>query len=64
MQLHGKRFKQEILEIEHNGKTLPISWIVLKKTGFFRDKKSIYEKILPLNDVGLGYVKLGSPRTR
>lgn len=26
---------------------------------FFKEKKSIYDKIFPLNDVGLGYVKLG-----
>ncbi len=58
---HGKRFKQEILEIEHNGKNIAdiLDMTVEESLDFFRDKKSIYEKILPLNDVGLGYVKLG-----
>lgn len=58
---HGKRFKQEILEIEHNGKNIAdiLDMTVEESLDFFRDKKSIYDKILPLNDVGLGYVKLG-----
>lgn len=58
---HGKRFKQEILEIEHNGKSIAgiLDMTVEDSLDFFKDKKSIYDKILPLNDVGLGYVKLG-----
>lgn len=58
---HGKRFKQEILEIEHNGKNISdiLDMTVEEGLEFFKDKKTIYDKILPLNDVGLGYVKLG-----
>jgi excinuclease ABC subunit A len=58
---HGKRFKQDVLEIEYNGKNIAdvLDMTVEDGLAFFRDKKSIYEKILPLNDVGLGYVKLG-----
>ena len=58
---HGKRFKQEILEVEYNGKNIAdvLDMTVEEGLEFFRDKKGIYEKILPLNDVGLGYVKLG-----
>jgi excinuclease ABC subunit A len=58
---HGKRFKQEVLEVEHDGKNIAdiLNLTVEEGLEFFRDKKSIYEKILPLNDVGLGYVKLG-----
>jgi excinuclease ABC subunit A len=58
---HGKRFKQEILEVEHNGKNIAdiLDMTVEEAMGFFKDRKTIYEKILPLNDVGLGYVKLG-----
>lgn len=58
---YGKRFKQEILEVEHNGKNIAdiLDLNVEEALEFFRDKKGIYEKILPLNDVGLGYVKLG-----
>jgi excinuclease ABC subunit A len=58
---HGKRFKQEILEVEHDGKNIAdvLDLTVEEGLEFFRDKKGIYEKILPLVDVGLGYVKLG-----
>jgi excinuclease ABC subunit A len=58
---HGKRFKQEILEIEHNGKNIAdvLDMTVEEGLEFFRDKKPVYEKIFPLNEVGLGYVKLG-----
>jgi excinuclease ABC subunit A len=58
---HGKRFKQEILEVELDGKNIAdiLDLTVEEALGFFKSKKSIYEKILPLNDVGLGYVKLG-----
>jgi excinuclease ABC subunit A len=57
----GKRFKQEVLEIECNGKNIAdvLDLTVEEALEFFRDKKAIYEKIVPLNDVGLGYVKLG-----
>ena len=58
---HGKRFKQEVLEVEHDGKNIAdiLDLTVEEGLEFFKDKKSIYDKILPLNDVGLGYVKLG-----
>lgn len=58
---NGKRFKQEILEIEHNGKNIAdiLELTVDDALEFFRDKKNVYEKILPLYDVGLGYIKLG-----
>jgi excinuclease ABC subunit A len=58
---HGKRFKQEILEIEYNGKNIAdvLDMTVEEGLEFFKDNKSIYEKIQPLFDVGMGYVKLG-----
>lgn len=58
---HGKRFKQETLEIEFNGKNIAdvLDMTVEESLVFFKDKKSIYDKILPLYEVGLGYVKLG-----
>ncbi len=57
----GKRFKQDVLEIEYNGKNIAdvLDMTVEEGLTFFKEKKSIYEKIVPLNDVGLGYVKLG-----
>jgi excinuclease ABC subunit A len=58
---NGKRFKQEILEVEYNGKNISdvLNLTVEESLDFFRDEKSILGKIVPLNDVGLGYVKLG-----
>ncbi len=58
---HGKRFKQEVLEVEHNGKNIAdiLDMTVEEGMTFFQDKKTIHDKILPMNDVGLGYVKLG-----
>lgn len=58
---YGKRFKQEVLEVEHNGKTISdvLDMTVEEAQGFFADKKPILEKIQPLFHVGLGYVKLG-----
>lgn len=58
---HGKRFKQEVLEIEYNGKNISgvLDMTVEEGLNFFRDKKTILEKIQPLFEVGLGYVKLG-----
>ena len=58
---HGKRFKQETLEIEYNGKNIAdvLDMTIEDALDFFRDKKPVYDKIIPLNDVGLGYVKLG-----
>jgi excinuclease ABC subunit A len=58
---HGKRFKQEILEIEFNGKNIAdiLDLTVEEALDFFKERRGIHEKILPLFDVGLGYVKLG-----
>lgn len=57
----GRRFKQEILEVEYKGKTISdiLDMTVEDALQFFKEKKSVYDKILPLYDVGLGYVKLG-----
>lgn len=58
---NGKRFKQEVLEVEVNGKTISdvLDMTIEESLSFFKDKKSIYEKLVPLYEVGLGYVKLG-----
>lgn len=58
---HGKRFKYEILEVEYNGKTIAdvLDMTVTEALDFFKDKKPILDKLQPLEDVGLGYVKLG-----
>jgi excinuclease ABC subunit A len=58
---HGKRFKQETLEVEHNEKNIAdvLDMTIEDALAFFKDKKAVYDKILPLYEVGLGYVKLG-----
>jgi excinuclease ABC subunit A len=58
---HRKRFKQEVLEVTHKEKSIAdvLDMTVEEGLEFFRDKKAVYEKILPLFEVGLGYVKLG-----
>jgi len=58
---HGKRFKHEVLEVVYNGKTISdvLDMTVEEAQSFFADKKPILDKIQPLQQVGLGYVKLG-----
>ena len=63
---HGKRYKQEVLEIEYNGKNINdvLNMTVNQAIEFFgASKGSIESKIVkrlkPLQDVGLGYIKLG-----
>jgi len=57
----GRRFKQEVLDIKY--KDLSISDIlelsIEEALEFFKDEKDILQKIRPLSEVGLGYVKLG-----
>lgn len=57
----GKRFKQEVLEVQYNGASIAdvLDMTVEQGLEFFKEKKPVYERILPLFEVGLGYVKLG-----
>jgi excinuclease ABC subunit A len=59
----GKRFKQEILEVEFFKKNISdvLDMSVDQAIDFFitNDKKIIADKIQPLKNVGLGYIKLG-----
>ncbi len=58
---NGKRFKKEVLESEYNGKNISdvLDLTVDDAVIFFQSEKNIVEKLLPLQKVGLGYVKLG-----
>ncbi|HVU99293.1 MAG TPA: excinuclease ABC subunit UvrA [Puia sp.] len=58
---HGRRFKEEILEVRYRGKSIfdVLEMSVDEALEFFKDESDIYSKIKPLSDVGLGYVKLG-----
>ncbi|MEO6546491.1 MAG: excinuclease ABC subunit UvrA, partial [Ferruginibacter sp.] len=57
----GKRFKEEVLEIEYKGKSIyqVLELSVDDAIAFFSGDAEVAKKIQPLSDVGLGYVKLG-----
>ncbi len=57
----GKRFKEEVLEVQYKGKSIHdvLEMSVDEALAFFADDKPIRQAIQPLQDVGLGYVKLG-----
>ncbi len=57
----GKRFKQELLEVKYKEKAINeiLDMTIEESIEFFSDKPKIVEKLKPLNDVGLGYVRLG-----
>jgi excinuclease ABC subunit A len=57
----GKRFKDELLEVTYNGCSIAelLNMSVDDAVTFFKDEKKIQEKILALQSVGLGYIKLG-----
>ena len=64
---HGKRFKQDVLDVEYRGKNIHdfLEMTVDECIDFLSDDagdaqvKKIIKKLLPLQQVGLGYVKLG-----
>jgi excinuclease ABC subunit A len=58
---HGKRFKGEILEIKYKEKDIAeiLDMTIDESIEFFADKNKLLEKLLPLQEVGLGYVRLG-----
>lgn len=57
----GKKFKEEVLEVQYNGKSIydVLEMSVDEALEYFKDEKAIVKAIQPLQDVGLGYVKLG-----
>ena len=61
----GKRFNKETLAVKYKGKNI---WDILEMTvdeavDFFANIPRIYNKIKTIQDVGLGYIKLGQPAT-
>lgn len=63
---HGKRFKQDILDVKYRDKNISdiLDMTVDQAIAFFAEKagsaeKKIIKKLKPLQDVGLGYIKLG-----
>ncbi|ADY50818.1 excinuclease ABC, A subunit [Pseudopedobacter saltans DSM 12145] len=58
---NGKRFKQHVLDITYKEKTVSevLDMTIDEALEFFKDEQKILNKLQPLADVGLGYVKLG-----
>ena len=61
----GKRYNRETLEVKYKGKSIfdVLDMTVEEACEFFAPVPMIYNKIKTLNDVGLGYIKLGQSST-
>jgi len=61
----GKRFKKEVQEILYQNKSIVdvLDMTVEEALEFFKDQKKIVQRLQPLYDVGLGYLKLGQSST-
>ena len=62
---HGKRYNREALEILYKGKTISdvLGMTIDEATEFFENIPAIYRKLKTIQEVGLGYIKLGQPAT-
>ncbi|MCC2628008.1 MAG: excinuclease subunit, partial [Thermomicrobiales bacterium] len=62
----GKRYNREALEITYKGKSIAdvLDMTVAEALDFFQNVPAIKNKLQTLNDVGLGYIKLGQPATQ
>ena len=62
---HGKRYNRETLEVRFKGKSIAdvLDMTINRAVEFFENTPSILNKIKVLQEVGLGYIKLGQPST-
>ena len=62
---HGKRYNRETLEVRFRGKSIAdiLDMTINMAVEFFENIPTILSKIKVLQDVGLGYIKLGQPST-
>ena len=62
---HGKRYNRETLEVRFKGKSIAdvLDMTINQAVEFFENQPTILNKIKVLQDVGLGYIKLGQPST-
>ena len=62
---HGKRYNRETLEVRFKGKSIAdvLDMTINRAVEFFENQPVILNKIKVLQDVGLGYIKLGQPST-
>jgi excinuclease ABC subunit A len=64
-QCHGRRYNRETLEVRFKGKSIAdvLEMSVTEATEFFRSIPKIHRRLRTLDDVGLGYIRLGQPAT-
>ena len=62
---HGKRYNRETLEVRYKGKSIAdvLDMTINQAVEFFENVPDILSKIKTIQDVGLGYIKLGQPST-
>ena len=62
---HGRRYNRETLEVRYKGKSIAdvLGMTINQAVEFFENVPSILQKIKTIQDVGLGYIKLGQPST-
>ena len=62
---HGKRYNRETLEVRYKGKSIAdvLDMTINQAVEFFSNVPDILRKIKTIQDVGLGYIKLGQPST-
>ena len=62
---HGKRYNRETLEVRYKGKSIAdvLDMTINQAVEFFENVPNILHKIKTIQDVGLGYIKLGQPST-
>lgn len=62
---HGKRFKRDILEVQFHGKNINniLDMTISDAISFFANngQQNIADQLMPLEEVGLGYIKMGQP---
>ncbi len=62
---HGNRYNRETLEVKYKGKTIAdvLNMVVDEAAEFFKNIPRLARQLQILQDVGLGYIKLGQPAT-
>lgn len=64
-QCHGKRYNTETLQVKYKGKTIAdvLEMTIEQAVEFFENIPKIYSRLKTIQDVGLGYIKLGQSST-
>lgn len=62
---HGKRYNRETLEVRYKGKSIAdvLDLTINQAVEFFENIPLIYAKVKTMQEIGLGYIKLGQPST-